>query len=102
MLRPVLLQEGHNTREEKVFKHLDNRTEKANGAVKAALIFRLTRLQDGYDQGHTAIVAIVAIATLCRAISLALQGNFKTSRANLHGNFKISLAPFQNFKILTG
>jgi hypothetical protein len=50
---------------------------------------------------HTAIVAIVAIATLCRAISSTPQGNFKISHAHLQGNFKISCAYFQNFKILT-
>jgi hypothetical protein len=53
-------------------------------------------------QGLTATVAIVAIATLCRAISSALQGNFKISHAYLQGNFKISYAYFQNFKILAG
>jgi hypothetical protein len=39
---------------------------------------------------------ILAIATLCRAISLALQSNFKISRAHLQGNFKISCKHFQN------
>jgi hypothetical protein len=43
-----------------------------------------------------AIVAIVAIATLCRAISSALQGNFKISRAHLQGNFKIERALLKN------
>jgi hypothetical protein len=32
---------------------------------------------------------ILAIAKLCRAISLALQGNFEISCAHLQGNFKI-------------
>jgi hypothetical protein len=46
---------------------------------------------------------ILAIATLCRAISSALQGNFKISLAHLQSNFKISCAHFQkslqgNFK----
>jgi hypothetical protein len=45
-------------------------------------------------QGRTATVAIVEIATLCRAISSALQDNFKISRAHLQGNFKISRAYF--------
>jgi polyisoprenoid-binding protein YceI len=52
------------------------------------------------QQGRTATVAIVAIATLCRAISSALQGNFKIARAHLQRNFKISRAYFQNFNIL--
>jgi hypothetical protein len=43
-----------------------------------------------------AIVANLAIATLCRAISLALQGNFKISHTHLQGNFKISRTHFQN------
>jgi hypothetical protein len=51
------------------------------------------------QQGRT---AILAIATLCRAISSALQGSFKISCAHLQGNFKIVRACFQNFKILTG
>jgi hypothetical protein len=39
---------------------------------------------------------ILAIATLCRAISFALQGNFKISRIHLQGDFKISRTHFQN------
>jgi hypothetical protein len=37
-----------------------------------------------------------AIATLCKANSLALQGNFKISLAHSQGNFKISRTHFQN------
>jgi hypothetical protein len=43
-----------------------------------------------HTQRHTAIEAIVAIATLCRTIRLALPGNFKISGAHLQGNFKTS------------
>jgi hypothetical protein len=43
-----------------------------------------------------AIMANLAIATLCSAISLALQGNFKFLCAHLQGNFQISRAHFQS------
>jgi hypothetical protein len=54
---------------------------------------------EGGGQGRT---ATVAIATLFRAISSALQGNFKISHAHLQGNFKNSRTYFHNFKILAG
>jgi hypothetical protein len=48
-------------------------------------------------QGRMATAAIMAkFATLSRAISLALQGNFKISHAHFQGNFKISRIHFQN------
>jgi hypothetical protein len=40
---------------------------------------------------------ILAIATLCRAIISALQGDLKISRAHLQGSFKISKSPLGNF-----